>query len=107
MNPLDAFTAFTSWLAAQMLALLDALNPVTIIMNAVIWVAAMLPEKNDDVLGYIAGFQSGLHLIGPWFAMLDYVINLQVWLAAVALVGGIESGLAVYRIWRMVRSAVT
>lgn len=105
-NPIDWLNSFTAWLSVQLIAILNTLNPVYVIMNALVWIAAMLPQANTDIDTFTNGFQSALAAIGPYFSMIDYIVNLQVWLIAIAIVASVETAVGVFRLWRMVRSAV-
>lgn len=107
MFNMDWWQSFTTWLATQTDAILNALNPINAINGAGVWVANLLPAPSADIdtttQTVVAAFNQFLDTIS-WF---DYFINLPFLITVIGFIASIELSLNVYRTWRIIRSAIT
>lgn len=87
-------------------AIVDAVNPFLMILKVLDMFVSILPEPAD-----LTSFYDTYILIFTWllpsFELINYFVNLPVLATAVGFLLIVESGINVFRMWRMLRSTIT
>jgi hypothetical protein len=104
LSPLQGIIDF---LVEQFDLLKAALNPLLVIISMAEYIASFLPLPDERMVGIVADALAAVDSIVRFIGLADYVINLPVLLVVVGIILTIETGLQLFRAWRMLRSFIT
>ena len=96
-----------AWLQQQLDAILEALNPIHLVMGIADFLASMLPTPDPNV---VTAFETIPALVASFinfFVWLDFFLDLRMLTFTLGVMLTFESLLLILRLWRTIRSLAT
>lgn len=103
----DWVQVLIDWLGSAIESLKIDLNPFTLINAIAEYVASLLPAPDPQLQVILDQAVTAVGLVSYFISLMDFVINLPVWLAVIGIILTIETALNVTRAWKFLRAFIT